>query len=82
MPTKLTTDRAAIDLPSSAAEATDSTRCAPKELALQSIRELALVLARQAAREDDAEERQAAQGVETSGASSQGPSRRVRRQWT
>jgi len=82
MPTKLTTDRAAIDLPGSAAEGTGPTRCAPTELALQSIRELALVLARQAAREDDAEERQAAQGVETSGASSQGPSRRVRRHET
>lgn len=82
MPTKLTADRAAIDQPGSAAERTDPTRCAPKELALQSIRELALVLARQAAREDDAEERQAAQGVETSDASSQGPSRRVRRHET
>lgn len=82
MPTKLTKDRTAIDQPSQAAEATDSTRYAPKELALQSIRELALVLARQAAREDDAEERQAAQGVETSDASSQGPPRRVRRQGT
>ena len=82
MPTKLTTDRAAIDQLGSAAEGTGPTRCAPNELALQSIRELALVLARQAAREDDAEERQAARGVETSGASSQGPPRRARRQET
>ena len=81
MPTKLTTNRTSID-PSPAAGATDSARYAPAELALKSICELALVLARQAAREDDAEERQAAEGVETSGASSQGPSRHVRRQET
>ena len=82
MPTKPTTDRTAIDQLSPAAGATDSARYAPTELALRSICELALVLARQAAREDDAEERQAAQGVETLGASSQGPSRRVRRHET
>jgi hypothetical protein len=82
MPTKLTTDRAAIDQPSTAAEATDSTRFAPAELALQSILDLALVLARQAAREDDARERQAAEGVEASGAWSQGPPCPVRRQET
>jgi len=82
MPTKLTKDRTAIDQPSPAAEATDSTRYAPKELALQSVRKLALVLARQAAREGYADERQAAQGVETSGVSSQGQPHPVRRQET
>lgn len=82
MPTKPTTDRTAIDQLSPAAGATDSARYAPTELALRSICELALVLARQAAREDDAEEGQATEGVETSGTSSQVPPRQFRRQET
>lgn len=82
MPTKPTTDRTAIDQLSPAAGATDSARYAPTELALRSICELALVLARQAAREDDAEERQATEGIETSGTSSQEPPRQFRRQET
>lgn len=82
MPAKLPTDRTSIDQPSPAARSADSTRYARAELALRSIRDLALVLARQAAREDDAEERRAAEGVETSGTTSQGPSRHVRRQET
>lgn len=82
MPTKLTNDQTAIDQLSPAAGPTDSARCAPAELALRSIHALALVLARQAAREDDAEERQATEGIETSGTSSQEPPRQFRRQET
>ena len=79
MPNKLTTDWTSIDSPALTAESAGSTPCARAELALWSIRELALVLARKAAREDNANERRAAEGADKSGAAGHGPSHHVRR---